>query len=218
MTDEVLNDVLSRVPMTRRKFVRRVVMGSAFAVPFVASFDMRTLDASAKAGSNCLLAFNQSPYYSDGTYEIVKFATGTSPSPNVVQLDFYVRDATGQNVSSKSLPVTLINYRAFEYNRDDQQVKLNLGLQLPQQIGFHASKTIHPPGYYELTFGVKNMVSSAYDYQYNGSNYYYAFFEFDITVGDDPTVFKIGGPNRDQGPYGTNVLLASGSVCSPGIK
>lgn len=41
--DKLENDVLNRVAMDRRDFVKKVVIGTAFAVPVVASFGMDSL-------------------------------------------------------------------------------------------------------------------------------------------------------------------------------
>lgn len=199
MTDEALNEVLSRVPMTRRKFVRRVVMGSAFAVPFVASFDMRTLDASAKAGNNCF-AFNQAST-SDGTYTLVGFTTATSPSANTALFTCYVLQ-NGVNVGSDSLAVTLVNYTAEAGFTNDQEGPVDFGIAVPQQLAFHASKTIHPPGYYALTLPIKHATSGVIVQPYNGSSIYDIGFSFSFTVGNDPNVLTIEGP-----------ALASGPVC-----
>jgi hypothetical protein len=50
MSDEELErEVLARVGMDRRAFVKRMVLGSAFAVPIVASFDMEHLTSDALA-------------------------------------------------------------------------------------------------------------------------------------------------------------------------
>jgi len=48
MTPDPLNDeVLSRLEISRRELVRRLVAGTAFAVPVIASFDMAALTASS---------------------------------------------------------------------------------------------------------------------------------------------------------------------------
>jgi hypothetical protein len=54
--DELDRDVLSRVGIDRREFVKRLMLGSAFAVPVVASFDMGTLSAEAKRRRSSLFA------------------------------------------------------------------------------------------------------------------------------------------------------------------
>jgi hypothetical protein len=53
--DSLEDEVLSKVGMDRRSFIRKLLIGSAFAVPAVASFDMAFLGAgSADATtSNC---------------------------------------------------------------------------------------------------------------------------------------------------------------------
>ena len=43
--DQLENEVLSQVAMDRRTFVRRIVLGSAFALPVIASFPLGALGA-----------------------------------------------------------------------------------------------------------------------------------------------------------------------------
>ncbi len=45
-SDPLEDEVLSRVRMSRRAMVRTVVAGTAFAVPMLSSFDMRSLSAA----------------------------------------------------------------------------------------------------------------------------------------------------------------------------
>src|SRR5438874_45155 len=49
--DQLDHDVLSRVGIDRRSFIKKVVIGTAFAVPVVASFDMLT--SSLASGQTC---------------------------------------------------------------------------------------------------------------------------------------------------------------------
>lgn len=47
------DDILDEVGDSRRSFVRRLIVGSAFAAPVVSSFDVSSLSmASAAAGPN----------------------------------------------------------------------------------------------------------------------------------------------------------------------
>lgn len=46
---EFTDEILGRVDVDRRTFVKRAILGSAFAVPIVASFEMGTLTAHAKS-------------------------------------------------------------------------------------------------------------------------------------------------------------------------
>jgi hypothetical protein len=52
VSDEQLERVLDGIPMNRRAFVRRLVLGTAFAVPVVASFGMQTAWAHHPATAN----------------------------------------------------------------------------------------------------------------------------------------------------------------------
>jgi|GEM_PF-6354488 len=49
--DQLENEVLSQVAMDRRTFVRRIVLGTAFALPVVASFPLGALGAGNGAGT-----------------------------------------------------------------------------------------------------------------------------------------------------------------------
>ena len=55
--DQLENEVLSQVAMDRRTFVRRIVLGTAFALPVIASFPLGALGA----GTGDALTPNQ-PY------------------------------------------------------------------------------------------------------------------------------------------------------------
>lgn len=52
MSEEQLAQILAGVPVSRRTFVRRMVLGTAFAVPVVASFGMGTARAGKPTTSN----------------------------------------------------------------------------------------------------------------------------------------------------------------------
>jgi hypothetical protein len=73
--------VLSRVEMSRRDLVRRLVVGTAFAFPVVASFDMATLsDASADP-----LCTNQNPINCNQTCPVFdQTLTGDVPGGSLV--------------------------------------------------------------------------------------------------------------------------------------
>ncbi len=60
--DELDRELLKRVPMDRREFVRRAVIGAAFAVPVVASFAAGELAGGHRAAATPESAFmsNQS--------------------------------------------------------------------------------------------------------------------------------------------------------------
>jgi len=48
MDEHVDNEALSEVRPDRRAFVKRVIGVTAFAAPFIASYDLSTLSASAQ--------------------------------------------------------------------------------------------------------------------------------------------------------------------------
>ena len=53
MTDESFDEIVNHVGVDRRSFVRRMLIGSAFAVPVVSSFAMNNLSMSvASAQTN----------------------------------------------------------------------------------------------------------------------------------------------------------------------
>src|SRR5258708_255001 len=49
--DQLENDVLRRAGMDRRNFIKKIVVGTAFAVPVVVSFDMLT--STLASGRTC---------------------------------------------------------------------------------------------------------------------------------------------------------------------
>ena len=55
--DELDRELLKRVPMDRREFVRRAVIGAAFAVPVVASFAAGELAGGHRASATPESAF-----------------------------------------------------------------------------------------------------------------------------------------------------------------
>lgn len=52
MSDEKLESILGGVPHDRRTFIKRVVAGTAFAVPVVASFTMNPVSAGGATTAN----------------------------------------------------------------------------------------------------------------------------------------------------------------------
>jgi hypothetical protein len=220
VTDDALDDILSRVPISRRKFVRRVVLGSAFAVPFVASFEMGTLSAGAASAPNDCLVFNQNgSSFGDGTYTLVLFRTDTSPSPNVMVVTFYVQQG-GRNVSSPELPVTLVGYTDFGYRpvgaSGYEGYTPDLGtspsgqpepLQVPQRIPFRPSTTIHPPGYYQLILNTTQVHEAIYE-PYAHSKIWIVEGTFSFKVGDDPHVIEL-----PTNPSYTPAAFVSGPLC-----
>ena len=102
MSPEIENEVLDRVAMSRRSFVRRIMLGTAFAVPAVASFDMRSLTAFA---ADCI-APNQTAVVSDERFTVQLLDTDAVTEG--IKLKVKVRDAqTDENVGSPPRAVRL---------------------------------------------------------------------------------------------------------------
>lgn len=215
VTDGVLNDVLGRVPVTRRNFVRKTVLGSAFAAPFVASFDMRTMDAGASTVANQCLIFNQSAglhvcvtaNQSNGAGVnvggVFGFTTPNAPSANTVILSVWVGDCnpSPNNISSESLPVTLVSV-------DSTISGYSPDIKLPAQLGFKPSSTLPPAapgGYYVLAFNIKGVpgwTKDGSDFVSNGS------LVFRVAVGLGGETFTVGQALVVNGPSCSGQSLA----------
>ena len=161
MSPEMENEVLASVALNRRGFVKKVVLGSAFAVPLVASFDMRSLNASA---ADCLSP-NQTDE-DDGRFAIhVLKARRTGDGPLVVKIR--VRDASsGANAAREGRKVVLQNVDPTPPHHAPS---------LPKRFEFKSSKKLGR--YYELDLNTKGW----------GDSYYFLYY----TVGNDATQFTV---------------------------
>ncbi len=167
MAEEIENELLEGVAVTRRSFVRKVVLGSAFAVPVIASFEMRSLTAEA---ANCLSP-NQTVGSSDGTYKVDIL----NPERRGKGLDYRLkahRAGHKGNISSKHLKLKLRSV--------DPPPKHNAP-HLPQNLKFVKNKKYGR--HYRLQLDTKRW----------GHDYYFIHY----TVGDDPNAFffsvQVGG-------------------------
>jgi hypothetical protein len=151
MSPEIEHGVLERVAVNRRKMVRDVVMGTAFAVPAIASFNMRSLTAFA---ANCL-APNQTVIAQDHRFRIKYLQFDQASSNDVLRVKLQVHDVdTNKNVSSKD--------RAVKLRRINPEPSGNV--DLPQRFSFRRDPSRHyklrldtsrwEPGNYELVFTV----------------------------------------------------------------
>src|SRR6188768_2253872 len=107
MAPDVEREILERVRMNRRGFVRKVIVSTAFATPVLASFDMRSTTAYA---AECLTP-NQTVIgnESDDKFDIDLLGC-TENDEGRVRIRLKVRDAdNGNNVSSAGLKVKLVN-------------------------------------------------------------------------------------------------------------
>lgn len=52
MSEEPFDEIVERVKIDRRAFVRRLAVGSAFAIPVITSFDMNTLSMNLASGQS----------------------------------------------------------------------------------------------------------------------------------------------------------------------
>jgi hypothetical protein len=161
------NEVLESVELSRRGFVKKVVLGSAFAVPLVASFDMRSLTAAA---ADCYTP-NQSQTLNDDVYQLQIL------NPNMfgkgISIKVKVRkQSTLKNVSSKHLKLRL---RAFDPSPGPAAPDL--------PIAFEFKRTKRQGRHYRLDLDTKHWEHG-----------YYSLF---VTAGSDPTNFnfsvQVGG-------------------------
>lgn len=148
MAPETENELLENVALTRRSFVRKAVLGSAFAFPVVASFDMR----SVQAGTPDCLTPNQTGSQSDDIYKLK--IIGTKRKGKIFDLRIRVSDSeTGQNLSRKGRKVRV---------KSVSPKPKHVGLKLPKDYEFvnNESRGRHyrlkldvkdwPEGYYSL--------------------------------------------------------------------
>ena len=151
MPPDIEDGVLERVAVNRRKLVRDVVLGTAFAVPAIASFDMRSLTAFA---ANCL-APNQTVVAQDHRFKIQYLQFDQRSSNDVLRVRLEVHDVdTNKNVSSKDLKVKLRKIKP----------EPSANVDLPQKFSFHRDGGRHyklrldtshwEAGNYELVFTV----------------------------------------------------------------
>lgn len=104
MAPDVEREILDRVRMDRRGFVRRVVATTAFATPVLASFDMRSMTAYA----DCFTP-NQTVNLEDSKFAI-KLLSCKKLDNHRLRIRLRVRDAdSGKNVSREGLKVKLVD-------------------------------------------------------------------------------------------------------------
>jgi hypothetical protein len=151
MHPDIEDGVLERVAVNRRKMVRDVVMGTAFAVPAIASFDMRSLTAFA---ANCL-APNQTVIAQDHRFSIKYLQFDQRSSNDVLKVKLKVFDVdTNRNASRKR--------RAVKLRKIKPEPSSNVNL--PKKFSFHRDPSRHyklrldtrhwTPGNYQLVFTV----------------------------------------------------------------
>jgi hypothetical protein len=151
MSPEIEDGVLGRVAVNRRKLVRDLVMGTAFAVPAIASFDMRSLTAFA---ANCL-APNQTVIAQDHRFRIKYLQFDQASSDDVLKVRLEVHDAdSNKNVSSRHLAVKLRKIKP----------EPSANVDLPRKFKFIRHDSRHyklkldthrwDPGNYQLVFTV----------------------------------------------------------------
>jgi hypothetical protein len=121
MAQETENEALDGVAFNRRGFVRKAVVGGAFVVPAIVSFDMRSLTASA---ANCI-APNQTAHLIDGTYSCQILDLDARTKKLVLRLK--VRNATtNANVGSNKLKVKLRKLDPKPHHQPDLPVAFEL--------------------------------------------------------------------------------------------
>ena len=161
MPPEIEDQVLERIGINRRKFVRDVVLGTAFAVPAIASFDMRSLSAYAADW----LAPNQTFVSADHRFKIRVLNFDQVSQGDVLKVQLEVHDVdTDKNVSSSDLPVTLRKVKP--------EPSANVGL--PTDFRFRHTQAGR---FYKLKLDTSHWDPGTY--------------ELLFTVGGDPTRFKL---------------------------
>lgn len=119
MPGEIENQLLEGVPVNRRGFVKKVLLGTAFAVPAIVSFDMRSLSAFA---ADCVSP-NQTEVLTDSSYQVQLLPTGATGK---LQLKVKVRDAGSlANVGSPTLHVRLRKIKPKPHRAPDLPVKFD---------------------------------------------------------------------------------------------
>lgn len=151
MSPEIEDGVLERVAVNRRKLVRDVVMGTAFAVPAIASFDMRTLTAFA---ANCL-APNQTLTAQDHRFRIEYLQFDQQSSDDVLKVKLEVHDAqSDKNVSSRDRVVKLRRIKPEPSANVDLPVKFRFSRRGSRHYKLRLDTSRWDPGNYELVFTV----------------------------------------------------------------
>jgi len=149
MSPEIENEVLAGVELSRRGFVKKVVLGTAFAVPLISSFQMRTLDASA---ADCISP-NQTAVVSDAKYTVQLL--DTEAHTKNLKLKLRVRRAgTNQNVSSAARRVRL---RSISPSPSG-------GPSLP--VDFKFKNTAADGKHYELKLDTSTWANDVYELKY----------------------------------------------------
>jgi hypothetical protein len=121
MTREFENQVLDGVAFNRRGFVRKVLVGGAFVVPAIVSFDMRSLSASA---ADCISP-NQTEQVSDNRYSCQ--ILDQDAKTNKLTLKLKVRDPdTSQNLGSPKLKVKLRKLDPKPHHEPDLPIAFKL--------------------------------------------------------------------------------------------
>jgi hypothetical protein len=104
MSPDIEEGVLEHVAVNRRKLVRDLVLGTAFAAPAIATFEMRSLTAFA---ANCL-APNQTVVAEDNRFRIKFLKFNRRSSNDVLRLKLKVYDVeTDENVGTTRRKVKL---------------------------------------------------------------------------------------------------------------
>src|SRR3954447_15617522 len=65
--DHLEREVLGKVRMDRRNFIKKAIVGTAFVMPAIASFDMLAMSGSADGTTTCVASNQQSGGAGTGT-------------------------------------------------------------------------------------------------------------------------------------------------------
>ena len=151
MSPDIEDRVLDRVAINRRKLVRDVIYGTAFAVPAIASFDMRSLTAYA---ANCL-APNQTLVGQDDRFRIEYLQFDERSGNDVLRVRLKVHNVrTDKNVSSKDLAVKLRRVKPEPAGNLDLPVKFRFTRDGGRHYKLRLDTSRWAPGNYELFYTV----------------------------------------------------------------
>jgi hypothetical protein len=151
MSGDIEEGVLDRVAVNRRKLVRDVVLGTAFAAPAIATFEMRSLTAFA---ANCL-APNQTVTAEDHKFRIKFLKFDRRSSNDVLRVKLKVFDVeTDENVGSKRRKVKLRKITPEPAAPVDLPLKFRFARRKGRYYWLKLDTSEWAPGNYELAFTV----------------------------------------------------------------
>jgi hypothetical protein len=151
MPPDIEEGVLERVAVNRRKLVRDLVLGTAFAAPAIATFEMRSLTAFA---ANCL-APNQTVTAEDSRFRIKFLKFGQRSSDDVLRVKLKVFHVeTDENAGSRRRKVKLRKITPEPAAPVDLPLQFRFARHKGRYYWLKLDTSQWDPGNYELAFTV----------------------------------------------------------------